>query len=34
MSMQEWIALAIAAGILVVIVSAFWRIILAEDHKE
>jgi hypothetical protein len=34
MSAQEWIALGIAAGILVVIVSAFWRIILAEDRKE
>jgi len=33
MSTQEWIALAIAAGILIVIVSAFWRIVLTEDHK-
>jgi len=33
MSAQEWIALAIAAGILTVIVTVFWTMSLPEDRK-
>jgi hypothetical protein len=33
MSMQEWIALAIAAGVLATLVGAFWLMSSSDDHK-
>ena len=33
MSMQEWIALAIAAGVLATLVGAFWLMYSSDDHK-
>lgn len=33
MSLQEWIALAIAAGILVTIVGTFWLMSSPDDRK-
>lgn len=33
MSLQEWIALAIAAGILATIVGTFWMISSSDDRK-
>ncbi len=33
MSLQEWIALAIAAGILATLVGTFWMMSPPDDHK-